>query len=70
MVPATPTLGLDPTTIAPTPQPLYFTREAALYRLRIWTAREWASIPARDRPRADYFPGLGWVGGEFVAALS
>jgi hypothetical protein len=44
--------------------------EAALYRLRIWTEREWSEIPAEAQPHAELMPGLGWVGGDFIEALN
>jgi hypothetical protein len=70
MLPSIPTHRLAPTPISPAPQPIEFTHEAALYRLRIWTQRELALIPRQRRPRAHYVPGLGWVGGDFVAMLN
>jgi hypothetical protein len=53
-----------------TPEPIYFTRRGALYRLRIWSEREWALIASKLRHHAEYFSGLGWVGGEFITMMS
>lgn len=61
---------LTPGQVGTAPGPVYFTREGALYRLRIWTEREWASMPSGDRLRADHVPGLGWVGGDFIEAMN
>jgi hypothetical protein len=52
------------------PRPVYFTREGSLYRLRVWSEREWAMIPPARRPRAEHVPGLGWVGGDLIAVMN
>lgn len=52
------------------PEGIYFVRDGSLYRLRIWSEREWTDIPASARPRAEHVPGMGWVGGTFVTALN
>ena len=52
------------------PEPIYFVHEAGLYRLRLWTAQQWAARPADSRGPAEFLPGLGWLVGEFVGMLN
>ncbi len=51
-------------------EPTYFTRDGGVYLLRVWSEREWVSMPAGNRPQAEYVLGLGWVGGEFVGMMN
>ena len=70
MLPLFPDRGLLPCTPPTALKPSYFTHEAVLYQLRIWSQREWSSIPHGSRPHAEHVPGLGWVGGEIIEVLN
>jgi hypothetical protein len=70
MLPTFSDRGLLPSSPPTVPKPISFTHKAALYQLRMWSEREWSSIPLGSRPHAEQIPGLGWVGGELIEVLN
>lgn len=73
---AVPTPGMAPTLYRP-PSPdrddrsIYLTvHETGRYRLQIWTAQEFAALPADDRPRSPRRKGDSWYTLEAVPPVA